>query len=98
LPLDKNFRPNQLVQVKIKDYSKKDAIIIPINLVQNDDKGKFIYIAVKEKGILIARKKMITIGEFYGNNIEIISGLNAGEQMITEGYQSLYDGQNITTK
>jgi RND family efflux transporter MFP subunit len=98
LPLDKNFRPNQLVQVKIKDYSKKDAIIIPINLIQNDDKGKFIYVAVAEKGKLIARKKMITVGEFYGNNIEIISGLSAGEQMITEGYQSLYDGQNISTK
>jgi multidrug efflux pump subunit AcrA (membrane-fusion protein) len=98
LPLDKNFRPNQLVQVKIKDYSKKDAIIIPINLIQNDDKGKFIYVAVAEKGKLIARKKMITVGEFYGNNIEIISGLSAGEQMVTEGYQSLYDGQNISTK
>jgi RND family efflux transporter MFP subunit len=98
LPNDKNFRPNQLVQVKIKDYTKKDAIIIPINLIQNDDKGKFIYVAVTENGKLIARKKSVVVGEFYGNNIEIISGLNAGEQMITEGFQSLYDGQNLTTK
>lgn len=98
LPHDNNFRPNQLVQVKIKDYTKKNAIIIPINLIQNDDKGKFIYVAVNEKGKLVARKRAVTIGEFYGNNIEIISGLNAGEQMVTEGYQSLYDGQNITTK
>jgi membrane fusion protein (multidrug efflux system) len=98
LPLDKDFRPNQLVQVKIKDYTKKNAIIIPINLIQNDDKGKFIYVAVSEKGKLVARKKAVVVGEFYGNNIEIISGLNAGEQMITEGYQSLYDGQNLTTK
>ena len=98
LPNDKNFRPNQLVQVKIKDYTKKAAIIIPINLIQNDDKGKFIYVAVTENGKLVARKKSIVVGEFYGNNIEIISGLNAGEQMITEGFQSLYDGQNLTTK
>jgi RND family efflux transporter MFP subunit len=98
LPVDKNFRPNQLVQVKIKDYTKKDAIIIPINLIQNDEKGKFIYVAATENGKLIARKKMVTIGEFYGNNIEILAGLATGEQLITEGYQSLYDGQNITTK
>lgn len=98
LPIDKNFRPNQLVQVKIKDYTKKNAVIIPINIVQNDDKGKFIFVAVTEKGKLIARKKAITIGEFYGNNIEILAGLTAGEQIITEGYQSLYDGLNITTK
>jgi len=98
LPLDKNFRPNQLVQVKIKDYTKKNAVIIPINIIQNDDKGKFIFVAVTENGKLIARKKTITIGEFYGNNIEILAGLSAGEQIITEGYQSLYDGLNITTK
>jgi hypothetical protein len=98
LPLDKDFRPNQLVQLKIKDYTKANAIIIPINLIQNDEKGKFIYVAATENGKLIARKRAITIGEFYANNIEILSGLNAGEQMITEGYQSLFDGQNITTK
>ena len=98
LPNDKNFRPNQLVQVKIKDYTKKNAVIIPINIVQNDDKGKFVYVAVTENGKLIARKKSITIGEFYGNNIEILAGLAIGEQIITEGYQSLYDGLNITTK
>jgi multidrug efflux pump subunit AcrA (membrane-fusion protein) len=86
------------VQVKIKDYTKKNAIIIPINLIQNDDKGKFIYVAANEKGKLVARKRAVVVGEFYGNNIEIISGLTAGEQMVTEGYQSLYDGQNLTTK
>lgn len=98
LPVDKNFRPNQLVQVKIKDYTKKDAITIPINLVQNDDKGKFIYLAVTENGKLIARKRVVTIGQFYGNNIEILDGLKTGEQIVTEGYQSVYDGQFIATK
>lgn len=98
LPIDKNFRTNQLVLVKIKDYSKKNAIIIPINLIQNDEKGKFIYVAANENGNLVARKRAVTIGEFYSNNIEILAGLTAGEQMITEGYQSLFDGQNLATK
>jgi RND family efflux transporter MFP subunit len=98
LPVDKDFRPNQLVQLKIKDYTKVNAIIIPINLIQNDEKGKFIYVAANENGKLIARKRAITIGEFYANNIEVLSGLKVGEQMITEGFQSLFDGQNLTTK
>jgi RND family efflux transporter MFP subunit len=97
LPVDKNFRPNQMAQVKIKDYAKANAISIPVNLLQNDDKNKFIYVAVTEKGKLVARKKVVTVGEFYGNNIEVLSGLVAGDTIITEGYQSLYDGQNITT-
>jgi RND family efflux transporter MFP subunit len=97
LPIDKNFRPNQLVQVKIKDYEKKNAISAPINLLQNDEKGKFIYVAVMEKGKLIARKKAVTVGQYYGNNIEIMAGLVAGDNVISEGYQTLFDGQNITT-
>ena len=96
LPMDKNFRPNQLAQVKIKDYTKKNAISIPINIVQNDDKGKFVYVAVSENGKLVASKRMVTTGEFYANSIEILSGLNAGEQVVTEGYQNIFDGQNLT--
>lgn len=96
LPVDNNFRPNLLAQVKIKDYEKKNAISIPVNLLQNDEKGKFVYVAVTEAGKLVARKKMVTTGEFYGNNIEVLSGLAAGEILITEGFQSIYDGQLIT--
>ncbi len=97
LTADNNFRPNQLVQVRIKDYSKANAISIPINILQNDEKGKFIYVAVNEKGKMIARKKMITVGEFYGNNMEVLSGLLVGDVIIVSGYQNLFDGQFITT-
>ena len=97
LPVDNNFRPNLLAQVKIKDYEKKNAISIPVNLLQNDEKGKFVYVAVVEAGKMFARKKMVATGEFYGNNIEVLSGIAAGDILISEGYQSIYDGQLITT-
>jgi membrane fusion protein (multidrug efflux system) len=92
-----DFRPNQIVQVKIKDYSKTNALSIPINILQNDEKGKFIYVAVNENGKLVARKKIITVGEFYGDNMEVLTGLAVGDAIITTGYQNLFDGQFITT-
>ena len=97
LPVDNNFRPNLLAQVKIKDYEKKNAISIPVNLLQSDEKNKFVYVAVTEGGKMFARKKIVIAGEFYGNNIEVLSGLAAGDILITEGYQSIYDGQLIST-
>jgi multidrug efflux pump subunit AcrA (membrane-fusion protein) len=60
-----------------------------------DEKGKFVYVAVKEGNKLIARKKAITIGEAYESVVEVKTGLNAGEQLVTEGYQSVYDGQSL---
>lgn len=97
LPNDKDFRPNQIALIQIQDYTLNNAIVVPVNTLQNDEKGKYVMVASKENGKLIARKKMVTAGEFYGDKLEIKSGLQSGDLVITDGYQSLYDGQTITT-
>ncbi len=93
LPQDALIRPNQIAQVRILDYSAPNAIAIPVNTVATDEKGKYVYIAVMEGGKLIARKKPIVVGELYNELIEVKSGLNPGDQLINDGYQSIYDGQ-----
>jgi len=97
LPADNIFRPNQVAQVKILDYSNANALTIPVNTLQTDDKGKFVMVSAKENGKTVAHKKPVVAGELYGDKIEIKSGLQAGDLLITEGYQSVYDGQTITT-
>ena len=64
-----------------------------MNTVGTDEKGKYVYISVSEGGKLIARKKQITVGELYNELIEVKTGLAAGDQLITEGFQNIYDGQ-----
>jgi membrane fusion protein (multidrug efflux system) len=93
LPSDAAIRPNQIAQVRILDYSNSNAIAIPVNTVGTDEKGKYVYIAALEGGKLVARKKQIIVGELYNQLIEVRSGLQAGEQLIVEGYQNVYDGQ-----
>ena len=97
LPADAAIRPNQIAQVKILDYAATNAIVIPVNTVGTDEKGKYVYIAVMEGGKLIARKKQIVVGELYNQLIEVKSGLAAGEQLIIDGYQNIYDGQLLKT-
>jgi len=97
VPADKDLRPNQIALVKIQDYSSPNAIAIPVNTLQTDDKGKFVMVASMEKGRTIAHKKIVTIGELYGEQIEIKSGLLKGDQLIVDGFQGLYEGQVITT-
>ncbi len=97
IPANANLKPNQLAKVHIKDYGNANAITIPMNTLQNDEKGKFVMVAVKEGSSLIARKRPITVGELYNDQLEVKSGLQSGDQLITEGFQSLYDGQLITT-
>lgn len=97
IPADKSLRPNQIALVKIQDYNIGNTVTVPVNTVQSDEKGKFVMTAVKENGKLIARKKPIVIGQFYGDKMEIKSGLQIGDVVVTDGYQSLYEGQLLTT-
>ncbi|HOA38262.1 MAG TPA: efflux transporter periplasmic adaptor subunit, partial [Flavihumibacter sp.] len=97
LPNDKDLRPNQNAIVRLQDYSANNALTIPLNTLQSDDKGKFVIVAVKEGNNLVAKKREVTVGQIYGETVEVMSGLEVGDQLVTEGYQSLYEGQALTT-
>jgi RND family efflux transporter MFP subunit len=98
VPSSSNLKPNQVAKVHIKDYGNENAITIPVNTLQNDEAGKYVMVAVKEGDRLVAHKRTVTVGELYNNRLEVKTGLQAGDQLITEGFQSLYEGQLITTQ
>ena len=98
IPFDKLIRANQNVEIKIEDYTAKNAIAVPVNTIQTDDKGKYVYVAVQEGKLLVARKKQVIVGELSAALIEVKSGLTAGDQLITDGFQNVYDGQSLRTK
>lgn len=98
IPYDASILPNQVANLKIQDYVNNNAITIPVNVVQTDEKGKYVFIAEIKNGKTIATKRMITVGELYSTYIEVKSGLTSGQKVITEGFQDLYDGQLIDIK
>jgi membrane fusion protein (multidrug efflux system) len=93
-----DIRANQVALVSIQDYSTKNALTIPVNTLQTDEKGKYVMVGVKENGKTVAHKKSITIGQSYSDKIEVTGGLGTGDQLITDGFQGLYEGQLITTQ
>jgi RND family efflux transporter MFP subunit len=97
LPTDPALKPNQIAIMKIRDYSAANTVIVPLNTLQNDEKGKFVMIATTDNGKLTAHKRVVTIGKLNGDQLEITSGLKAGDQLVTEGFGSLYEGQQIKT-
>lgn len=98
LPADPALKPNQIALIKIRDYSAPNSVAIPLNTLQNDEKGKFVMVASSEKGKLVARKKVVNVGMLSGDSIEVKTGLKEGDSLITEGYASLYEGQLLTLK
>ena len=98
IPYDAVLKPSQSAVVKILDYAAANAIVIPVNVVQSDETGKYVYVISKSSnGKTLAHRIVVTIGEVYGEKVEIKAGLKAGDQLVTEGFQNLYEGQSITT-
>ena len=98
IPYDPILKPSQSAVVKILDYAAANVIVIPVNVVQSDETGKYVFVLSKSSnGKTIAHRVIVTLGEVYGESVEIKAGLNAGDQLVTEGFQNLYEGQGITT-
>jgi len=97
IPNDKKLKPNLTAMVRIQDYNAPNAMTVPVKVLQTDEQGKFILVAVKEGNSMVARKRPIQVGELYGERLEVKSGLKTGDVIITEGFQSVYDGQTVTT-
>jgi membrane fusion protein (multidrug efflux system) len=98
IPNSSDIRANQVAIVKLQDYTASNVLTIPINAVQSDETGKYVMLGVNDKGKTVAHKKTITIGQTYADKVEVTGGLQSGDQLITDGYQGLYEGQLITTQ
>ncbi|WP_338874001.1 efflux RND transporter periplasmic adaptor subunit [Spirosoma sp. SC4-14] len=96
LPSDNSLKPNMLAQIKINDKTIGNAIVINQNLIQSTENGQLVYIAVNEGGKKVAKARTVKTGEAYDGKIAIMQGLQAGDQLVTVGYQDLVDGQPIS--
>ena len=90
------LKPNLLALMLINDFSATEAVVVPIDLIQQEVSGKqYVYITKKESGIPIARKAYVEIGESYEGEVVILEGLTGEETLITDGARSLSDGEFI---
>ncbi len=94
LPSYPDLRPNMSGVLRVIFETVPDALTIPVNVVQEINGQKVVYIAVKEGEQIQARRKVVTVEGIYGNQAQV-TGLTAGDQVITVGYQGLNDGEVV---
>ncbi len=94
---DNLLRPNQVAKLKIIDYTNKNSIVVPSNIVQEDGKGnQYLYTVEGSNGKTgKAKKVIVTVGKSSDNVTEILSGLSANEIIVTEGVNNISDGMKL---
>ena len=91
------LRPNQVAKLKVIDYTVKNAIVVPSNIIQEDGKGnQFVFVASNSNGkTATAKKAMVTIGKSSDNVTEILSGLSANDIIVIEGVNTISEGMKL---
>ncbi|WP_142784865.1 efflux RND transporter periplasmic adaptor subunit [Changchengzhania lutea] len=94
---NETIKPNLTAKLKINDYTNDKAILIPQSIISENAEGEqYVYtITDKDGDIAKAKRVIIETGKTKGDYIEVVSGLDNGNEIINEGARSVKEGQTI---
>lgn len=90
-----NLKANMVAILQINDYHTDKAIQVPMNVVQTDLSGSYVYVIRQKDKFSAAYKQPVVLGNNYNGVAEVLQGLNAGDKIIAVGYQELVDGEYV---
>jgi len=96
VPAGTDARPGMSARIKVIYRKLSDAIILPVNLVQNINSEQIVFVAEEKDGKWVAARRVVTTGGTFSGKTEILSGLKTGERVISVGYQGLNDGELVS--
>jgi multidrug efflux system membrane fusion protein len=85
--------PSQFVNVRLELRTIKDAVMVPVTAVRHGASGDFVYLLKADKTVTI---RPVVRGQATVDKVQITSGVQVGEQVITEGADRLKEGARVT--
>jgi len=77
------LRRDMFVRVQIKSAVEHRGFLVPVSAVMRDDQNlPFVFVAAANNAFV---RRRIDLGSRVGEQYEVMSGLNAGDQIVTEG-------------
>lgn len=89
---DSCLLPGMVSKVWLQSQSVS-GYFVPFECVQTLPSGKSVWVA--NGGIAIRRN--IEVGEYVSGGVLVTNGLHAGDQVVVEGFQKMYNGAKVIT-
>lgn len=85
-----------LVDLDLRSVTTARSVSVPINAVGEDEDGNYVWTLedIKEN-TAITKKRQVKIGQIEGENINVISGLNNGDLVVTAGNDFIQEGLKV---
>lgn len=83
---DSRFMPGVIVEGYLTGQSRDGVISVALTAVTEQQGNYFVYVKVDDDGYL---KSPVTLGARDGKNVEILSGLHPGDEVVVDGVTAL---------
>ncbi len=84
--------PGEFTRVRVLMDVVEDAVTVPSRALEIERGGAYVYIVRPDS---IVERRFVETGPEYGNNVIVERGLDAGEQLVVEGYHKLHHGMKV---
>ncbi|MBR5725654.1 MAG: efflux RND transporter periplasmic adaptor subunit [Muribaculaceae bacterium] len=93
---DLRLRPGMFARVTANFGTNHHVVIPDVAVVKQQGSGEhFVYVLQPDNTV---KYTLVELGKRLGNRYEIVSGLNEGDRIVTEGQVRLKDGVSVTMK
>jgi multidrug efflux system membrane fusion protein len=89
---DEALFPNEFVNVRLLVDTLQNAVLVPTPAVQSGAPGDYVYLVNADNTVSVHK---VTLGPSDGQHTVITAGLQAGQQVVTDGLDRLNDGTKI---
>jgi membrane fusion protein, multidrug efflux system len=90
---DELLYPNQFVNARLLVNTMHDTVRVPVPAVQRGEPWTFVYLINADNTVSV---RPIKVGPVDGNYEAVLSGVSAGDRVVTDGTDRLRDGVSVT--
>jgi multidrug efflux system membrane fusion protein len=87
--------PGEYVNVAMTLSNRANATVVPVQAVQNGQKGQFVYVITAGNGI---EQRLVTVVQQFDNEAVIGKGVNPGDTVVTDGQIRLTPKSKVDVK
>ncbi len=84
--------PNQFVNVRLLVNTLSHVVTAPTAAIQRGEPGTYVYLVNADNTVSVRK---VTLGPTDGGMVQIQSGLNPGDRIVTDGTDRLHDGAKV---
>ena len=88
---DRSLKPEMVVRLELTRDVLRDVITVPQETIIRDERGTSVFVVADG----LAARRVVEVGPMSGDEVVILSGVQAGDQIVVSGQADLAEGDKV---